>query len=250
MKKALAVTFAFGIAALSASAQVQLSAGSNYEQNFDSLASTSGTNTTVPWTNNVTLKGWYASSKAKGDYKSYRVSGGELNNGWIYSYGTNGANELSERAFGSIASGTPVVIAFGVRFKNDSDKTFSSISVSYTGEQWRNSTDNGADQTLAFSYRTGSSALTNVEPGITENWTAVKALDFTRLNYGGDATPLDGNAKDNRKELKEVALANVELKPGDELFLRWEDEDDAGQSDHGLAVDDLKVSFIEAKKNE
>ncbi|MBA4146545.1 MAG: hypothetical protein H0X66_00405 [Verrucomicrobia bacterium] len=245
MKNILTIGFALSIAIVSAHSQVLLSGGATYQQNFDSLASSVGTNTTVAWTNNTALKGWYASSKAKGDYKSYRVSGGEMNNGWIYSFGTNAANAISDRAFGSIASGTPEVIAFGVRFKNDTDKTMTKVLVSYNGEQWRNSTDNGADQTLTFAFRTASSTLTNAEPGITENWTPVKALDFTRLNYGGDAGPLDGNAKANRKEFTNVELAGVKLKPGEELFLRWEDVDDLGQSDHGLAVDDLKVSFTE-----
>jgi hypothetical protein len=78
-------------------AQILLSGGLTYSQNFDSLAS-STTTTTAPWVDNTTLSGWYASRAFTGGtstalgpyaYSSYRVSGGENNTGRIYSFGTN-----------------------------------------------------------------------------------------------------------------------------------------------------------------
>lgn len=232
-------------AVIAAQGQVLLSTGTPYVQNFDTLASSSAhTNASAPWTNNVTLAGWYARAQASSDYHSYRASGGEHRVNGIYSFGTNGAAPMTDRALGSIASSSPKTISFGVRFQNDTKNFITNIAVTYTGEQWRNSTDNGSEQTLRFSYKTGSSPMTN--PSDSSGWIPLSALNFIRLHYGGEAGPLDGNAPGNRKQFSNEQLPGVSLKPGDELFLRWEDVDDEGQNDHGLAIDDVTVSFTAA----
>ena len=85
-----------------AQAQVLLSGGLTYSQNFDSLAS-SMTGTTVPWTDNSTLVGWYASRAitASGGaygptaYTSYRVAPGTNNSGWVYSFGAARSREAA-----------------------------------------------------------------------------------------------------------------------------------------------------------
>lgn len=247
MRRVSAIIGLAAVTALAAHGQVLLSKGTSYTQNFDALASSGSS---APWTDNVTLPGWYAASQAMGNYGSCRVGGGENKNTGLYSFGTNGAGRISDRALGSIASTNPAVIAFGVRFKNDTARAMGDIMVSYTGEQWRNSTRNSSEQALAFWYRTSATPITNPEPGVTTNgWTAVTALDFTRLKCGGETGALDGNDSENRTKFSKVPLARLSLKPGHELFLRWVDVDDLGQSDHGLAVDDLTVSFAPAGPN-
>src|SRR3954471_7534869 len=114
MKKIFAVIGALSLLAVAANAQVLLSGGLSYSQNFDSLsnspAASSGT-----WTDNATpgLTGWYASrayvsgtTSAYGpfSYPTYRVGDGSANNGTLWSFGTIGA---SDRALGSLGSGTP-----------------------------------------------------------------------------------------------------------------------------------------------
>jgi len=257
MKKIIALIGTIGVIAVSAQAQILLSGGLTYSQNFDSLASTSGTTTTLPWTDNTTLLGWYASraqtaaTSAGGTYgpyayTSYRVGTGSANNGWIWDFGSLDA---TERAFGSIGSGTPRVQAYGVRIQNDTANLMDSVTISYTGEQWRNG-GNTTAQALKFTYRTSSTPITdpapfdqNVagnEPGV--GWTAFSALDFISPTVGATAAALDGNAAANRTLFSNVLLTGVSLNPGDEIFLRWYDIDDSG-SDHGFGVDDLTVSF-------
>jgi hypothetical protein len=114
-----------------ASAQVLFSAGP-YNQNFDSLANSGTANT---WTDNSTLPGWYASKTVAGAVTTYRADNGAGNAGAIYSFGATGS---SERALGSIASGTPGNFAYGVRFLNDTVQAVTNLSISYVGEQWRN----------------------------------------------------------------------------------------------------------------
>ena len=228
--------------------QILLSGGLTYSQDFNSLASSS-TGTTVPWADNTTLPGWYASRALTSStgaygpypYTSYRVAGGENNSGWIYSFGTNGVNPITERAFGSIASGTPATNAWGLRLQNNTADPLGNVTISYTGEQWRNG-GNANVQTMYFTYRTSSSPITDPTPGNESLWTAFATLNFDTPITGTTAMPLDGNAPGNYKVFSNVLLPGVTLNPGDEIFLRWYDINDPG-NDHGFGVDDFAVSF-------
>ena len=118
----------------SASAQILVSAGSPYTQNFDSLGSVSNA-----WTDSSTLPGWYASQSIGGPtVAGYRAGTGSSTAGALWSFGVAGVNPVTDRALGSVASGTPGNFAYGVRFQNDTAQAITNITISYTGEQWRN----------------------------------------------------------------------------------------------------------------
>ncbi len=218
--------------------------GGTYSQNFNSLANSSGT--TNAWTDNSTLPGWYASKTNGGTLvTTYRADSGTNNAGAIYSFGTNDANGITDRALGSIASGTPGALAYGVRFTNDTGSAQSNITVSYTGEQWRDANGSGAvTNTLAFSYQISSSPLTNSDAINSQTWTGFSALNFYSpvVDVGGGGMALDGNAVANRQVFSNITLTGAVVQPGQELFLRWRDINDPG-SDAGIAVDDLAVNF-------
>jgi uncharacterized protein len=235
---------------IATNAQVLLSGGITYSQNFDSLSNTPA-GTTYTWTDNTTpgVEGWYASrayvsgtTSAYGPfaYPTYRVGDGSANNGAVWSLGTIGA---TDRALGSISSGTPKTNAFGLRILNASASAIDNFLISYTGEQWRNG-GNTAIQTLGFSYKISSTAFTSpldvVLPGV-NGWVGFSALDFNSPITGATAATLDGNLAANRTVFSNVLLSGVTLNPGEELFLRWLDPDDSG-NDHGFGVDDFSVS--------
>jgi hypothetical protein len=241
--RALSIATVLACAALPAAAQVSIGSLTNYTQDFNALPSTSAnTNGSTKWANNTTLPGWYARAQASGDYSTVRVSAGENKNNGLYSFGSADTN-VTDRALGSIASKSPAVIAYGLRLKNDGTNALGNFTLAYTGEQWRISTPNAGEQKLTVAYRTSAAPLTNPEPGVDSGWTTVPELDFLRLNYKGGAAALDGNKSDNRTNFTAVALTGLIVKPGEELFLRWQDVDDADQNDHGLAIDDVKVNF-------
>ena len=257
MKRILVGFCALVAITLTSQAQILLSGGLTYSQDFDSLAS-STTTTTVPWADNATLPGWYAARAYTGGtstplgsypYTGYRVSGGENNSGWIFSYGTNGVNSITERALGSLGSGTPKTNAFGLRLKNDTTDTIGQITLSYMGEQWRLGQGNFSGNTLYFSYKTSSGALTDLAPNdanpAASSWTFVAAEYFTSpILAAATSDPvygaLDGNAPDNRQFIS--STFGLTLNPGDEIFLRWTDPDESG-NDMGLAVDDLTLTM-------
>lgn len=198
---------------------------SPYSQNFDSLAN-SGTN--IPWNDDSTISGWYSNRT------SYTAGTGSSNTGSLYSFGSTGS---TERALGSVASGSTNTIYYGARFVNNTSNTITGLNISYTGEQWRNG-GNTSPQTLDFQYQIGATSLTS------GNWLDFNALDFTSPVATATAGALDGNAAANRTTLSST-LGGLNVTPGQEIWLRWQDPNDAG-NDHGLGVDDFSISTVDA----
>ncbi len=198
--------------------------GTTYSQNFNSLANSG---TSISWTNDSTISGWYATTT------SYNAGNGSSNAGALYSFGSTSS---TERALGSVASGTTGTIYYGLHLQNNTDSVITQLRVSYTGEQWRNGA-NISPQKLNFSYQTGTT-LTSL---ITGTWTPVTSLDFTGPIALPIATPLDGNFATNTS-VKTSILINLAtpIAVGEEIILRWEDVDDSG-NDHGLGIDDVFV---------
>jgi endonuclease/exonuclease/phosphatase family metal-dependent hydrolase len=215
-----------------ANAQIPISAGA-YSNNFDALGSTGGA-----WVNNVTLPGWYA-KRGSADATNYLAGNGSSQTGGLYSFGGDGVNPSSDRALGSLASGSTTTIFFGVRFFNDTAATVSNITVSYTGEQWRSGNTN-TPQLLTFAWRVSATPITNLSAE--GNWSNFPALNFVSPNRSGASSALDGNAPTNRQVFSNVLLSGASVAPGEELVLRWQDTDDPG-TDNALAIDDLLVTF-------
>ena len=200
-----------------------LSLSSPYSQDFNTL-SNSGTGNT--WTNDSTLQGWYSTRS------TYNAGTGSSTTGALYSFGSSGS---TERALGSLASGNTSTIYYGVHFVNDTGSIVTSITVGYTGEQWRNGGNTTAHK-LDFSYQTGV-GLGDLAAG---TWTEVNELDFTGPIHTATPGALDGNDAANQIVFSSTAIT-LTLDPGEELMLRWMDLDDSSY-DHGLAIDDLSVT--------
>ncbi|MBW4557342.1 MAG: ExeM/NucH family extracellular endonuclease [Trichormus sp. ATA11-4-KO1] len=192
-----------------------------YLQDFNSLIS-SGTG--QPWEDTVTIPGWYATRT------TISAGTGSNNTGSLYSFGATGD---SDRALGSVASNATGTIFYGARFFNDTDATISALSVNYIGEQWRNG-GNTTPHKLDFAYQIGATDLTS------GTWIDVNSLDFTGPIATSSSGALDGNAGTNQVSLADT-ITDFSLAPGEEIWLRWEDVNNAG-TDHGLAIDDLQVS--------
>ena len=209
-------------------------------QNFDTLA-TSGT--TNAWTDDSTLAGWFAQfSATPTNPTTYRADSGGSNTGAIYSWGTGTA---TERAFGSIGSGTPGDIFWAIKLTNDTGSTITSLTVSYTGEQWRAGGCQPTPctplaQTADFQYQVANAAAITDANTPSTGWLDHNALDFTSPVTGtSTAAALDGNAAANRTALS--STVSVTVNPGQEVWLRWSDINHAN-NDHGLSVDDFSVT--------
>jgi hypothetical protein len=239
---------AVGLALTSPPVSAQVLMGScngTYSQNFNGIyIYKAGYNS---WTNNVSLLGWFASASntaatvvgdASGATNIFSAAG-VPNTGAFYCFTNTGMTDL---AIGSILSGTPVNIAYGVSFTNDTGHALSNFVVSYTGEQWRNG-GNTSPQPLAFFYKVDGVAITNADATntLSTGWTPVTSLNFVSPIATATAAALDGNAAANRTALS-ASISGLVVLAGQGIFLRWLDINDAG-NDHGLAIDDLTVTF-------
>jgi hypothetical protein len=202
-----------------------------YSQNFNSLANTG---TGIPWTDNSTIPGWYSTRT------TYNAANGSSNAGALYSFGTTAT---TERALGSVGSGSTGTVFYGARFVNNTGTTISAIKVTYTGEQWRNG-GNVSTQTVNFAYQSSASSLTSLTAG---TWTNVPNLNFTSPTVGAIAATLDGNAGANSAGIV-YTITGLSIPANHEIMIRWEDIDHSG-SDHGLGIDNFIIEANPADLN-
>jgi hypothetical protein len=218
--------------------QINISNSGNYSQNFNSLLSTGSVNDFI---DNSTIPSWY--SQRTGTNISYAASDGGSLTGNLYSYGTTGSNE---RAIGSIGSNNTASggnFAHGIQFHNTSNLPASHFTFSYTLEQWRKSNVT-EPQTITFWYKKSTSPITLLNPGINSTWTSYTLLNATSpINDGLSATALNGNLAQNQVTLSNVLIEGLEVLPGEYIMFKWDDIDHPG-ADHGLAIDDVSISWL------
>jgi hypothetical protein len=116
----LALLFVFLFAAV-ANAQAGFGGGT-YNQDFDSLATSGTTNSSLP-------SGWALTEAGGGarDNEQYGADNGGSTTGDVYSYGTTSS---TERAFGELTSGS-LQGTIGVQFKNNTGKTIGILTIAY-----------------------------------------------------------------------------------------------------------------------
>jgi hypothetical protein len=214
--------------------QVNIVTSGNYTQDFNTLANTG----TPAWVDNSTIANWY--SQRTGTGTTYASNTGTTTAGNLYSFGAVAPS--TERALGSIGSGNAAAGSFahGLLLRNTSGTTITNLSVAYTGEQWRR--ENVAAQTITFWYRISSSPITALTPNNNTGWTSVTVLNYSSPQNLAAVGALDGNLAANRVVVPSTAIPSLSLASGDYIMLKWEDPDHTG-SDHGLAIDDLNVSW-------
>src|SRR5262252_9049915 len=153
----LAAALAAGIARLGAdgasgSGSVAISDSTPIVQNFDTLS-----NSTTP--SNVLPTGWYLAELGTGAAADgqYVVGTGSSNAGGAYSFG---AASATDRALGSVGSGTVTPIQYGAQFTNNTGAVITSVTLSYFGEMWRRGTATTGAEGLTFALSTDATSLT------------------------------------------------------------------------------------------
>jgi hypothetical protein len=232
--------------------------GGTYSQNFDSLPNTpqnsSLGSTPTGWTDdnaapsagNFSIPGWYLfhpTTQTEGGFSGnqrMRIGAGTANTGAFMSFGASGA---TERALGILNSNTLAPagtgMAFlGARFTNNAGYPLTQLTVTYTGEQWR---DGGAAtpnaQSLSFGYMVNAPNIQDA------GFTSAPALDFTSpvIANTGSGAAVDGNTAGS--QLITATISGIDWQPGQDLWIRWADLNDSG-NDHGLSVDNFEFSAI------
>lgn len=204
------------------SAQVVItSTATAYTQNFNTLI-TSGTSSTLP-------AGWKLLETGTNANTTLAADAGSSSTGNTYSYGTGTA---TDRAFGGLRSGS-LIPSIGVQIRNSTGSTITSLTISYTGEEWRCGTTGRADQ-LDFQYSLNATSLS------TGTWTDHNALDFASPSTTSTGAK-DGNAAANRTA-KSTIITGLSIANNAIFWLRWNDLDASG-ADDGLSVDDFSIQL-------
>lgn len=222
--------------------------GVTYSQDFDAMPASFSPNPLTftgsgpffldadsPGTPNVNfgLTGWQIFRNAGTNANLlFRADDGGSNSGSANNYGVAGVNPATDRALGSLASGSNSA-AYGVTFKNDTTNFYDSFTIEFNQEQWRRGSTTA--ELVSFSFRVGAA---NINDG---TFTAATQADLTSVpGIPVNAGKLDGNDKANRLARSETITGAV-WGPGELLTIRWVDADNAG-ADDGLAIDDFKFT--------
>jgi hypothetical protein len=195
--------------------------GVNYDQNFNTLAST-GSSSTLP-------TGWILleSGSSSANNGLYAAGTGSSNAGDTYSFGSSGS---TDRALGGLRSGT-LLPTIGASFTNNTGSAISALQIQYQGEQWRLGTANRGSDRLDFQISHNATALNN---GV---WIDVDALDFTGPINTGTLGALIGN---NNAVTITYEIQGLNIANGQTFFIRWTDVDVSG-ADDGLSIDNFSL---------
>ena len=215
----------------------------SYNQDFNSLAASGTANA---WENDKTILGWHLFRQPASTpiaITAYNADTGASNSGSFYSYGSV---DNSDRALGGLASGgtyfgAPASAAVAgwitLSLKNQSSSNISSLTIGFSGEQWRNG-GNAETQSMLMEYGYG----TNFSDVTTWNKPGSSFKNFTSPIANTTAAAVDGNSAGKVSSLGgNLDLTATPWTPGSNLWLRWIDNNDAS-NDHGLAIDDVSIT--------
>jgi hypothetical protein len=203
-----------------------------YNETFNSLGNLYSTTydfSTLP-------KAWFARENGSNAETTYRASFGDYSAGNIYSF----SDSLStERAFGSIGSGSLSESNYGSAWINTTGQVINNVEISYTGEMWRqgNTSRSTGPDTLHFSYAVNAADIQ------TGNYLNYDFMSFyTPVLTGNLNTATDGN-NPTFQSYKTSVLGNLNLQPNDTLWVRWTDANSSSYDD-GLAIDDFSLAAL------
>ncbi|MSU59926.1 MAG: PKD domain-containing protein, partial [Pedosphaera sp.] len=194
--------------------------GVPYSENFDSMGASG---TTTPF-------GWYVGTGSGAISGTTVTAGtGSSSSGGNYNFGSSGS---TDRALGSLASSAGAR-ATEVRFINVSGLNIVSLTISYTGEQWRVGGNGSANNDLVLNYSTNGTSFTALGAG----------YNFNTPVDSGSSGALDGNAVANRDTgIGGTFSPAAAITNGQIFYLRWVDVDNTS-SDHAMGIEDLTITF-------
>jgi len=206
-----------------------------YTQDFNTLPRTGtsaelGVNAFIP-------DGWTVGRSIAGS--TININNGSSNTGGLYSYG---ATNSTDRALGAIAAEKVGEFTYNLLLQNTSGRTITALDLAFVAEQWRVGSINTDVQRLLFTYAIAEypSSFNLAVKLNTPGWTTVPSLQFNSPVNKRTAGPVDGSLPENRKEFNYTFPEAIP--DGYYVMLRWYDPDEL-QQDHGLAIDDVQVSW-------
>lgn len=203
-------------------AQIGLTNGVAYMQNFDGLG-TGNVTTTNLGSHHNSLAGWWFHETGSGANATMTAGNGSSATGDSYNFGATGGGN---RKLGALLSGT-VQSRYGAMFTNASAVAITNLSIAYTGVTWRIGAANRADR-LDFQYSLNATWVGDTAAA----WVDVDALDYT--NDPVATAPQSGSELQSR--FVSNVIAGLNIAPGNRIWIRWVDFDASG-ADDGTGID-------------
>ncbi len=152
-----------------------------------------------------------------------------------YNFGVEGANSVTDRALGSLASASTQPDT-EIDLTNNTGFDFTQFIVMYDGEQWRSGGANSVPNTLTLQISLTGAANSWVDLGA--------AFNFTSPINGQAPGALDGNLAANRvSNIGGMYTSASLIVNGSTFFLRFADPDDTS-ADNGIAVDNFSFQVV------
>ena len=258
MTKPLSITCVALLSVFTSAAQAQLLFdGSSYSQNFNSLPTgdSSGSNDNFAWNNDIsdgsnnTISDWYFSTSNKNfddsdDGRALAPTGDTSRAGTdrILSFGATGTT--TDRSMGLRAQGfntAPDGAAFGLRLRNNSGGTLTSLEISFTAQQWFQESSAGSLDFYYYDVNGVDSSFTGLRNEgadpmeITTNGTLVSQLSYTAPQTGSDSI-IDGTLGANSSALSHT-ITGLSWENGDDFWVVWNKDTNTS----ALAIDNLSI---------
>ncbi|OSZ80023.1 hypothetical protein CAP36_01800 [Chitinophagaceae bacterium IBVUCB2] len=201
-----------------------------YTQDFSSLGTSDITLAGGDLNNHSPfLNGWFFSESGTIQNNIITANDGSATTGDTYNFGTIAA---ADRTLGGLQSGA-LVPSYGFYFTNNNGNTITSLTINYTGEQWRLGTAGRLDK-LDFQYSLNATSMT------TGLWVNVDALDFTAPVITSPTGALNGNLASNKTAISSTIIGLI-IPNGATCFIRWLDFNATGAED-GTGIDDFSLT--------
>ena len=188
-----------------------------YVQDFNTLASTGSTSSTLP-------ANWLFSEVGSNNNTTYSIGTGSSGTGDTFSFGLV---SNSDRALGGLASNS-LQTSFGLRLVNNTGIVITELVIAYKGETWRIGATNAIDR-LDFQYSLDATSLSN------GSW-----VDFDNLDYSNTAQATTASGSQIQSSNISNTITGIGIANGAEFWIRWVDVNITG-SDNGLAIDDFSI---------
>lgn len=188
--------------------------------------------------NMTNMPGWYGAGSVASHFGAHQ---GDWTKGGVIDFGTlssvNPTSGETNRALGLLSTSTSGSSAFGLRLINHSTNTLGSITLSYTGELWRNQT---VSNDIVFSYYIDADGTNGFVPS-TNTAVAVPSLNVSFNTNAGGILTVDGSQPGNQISLGMTNMAIANWPSNAALWLVWQQLNSQGGA-QGLAIDNLRFS--------
>ncbi|MGO8698670.1 MAG: CotH kinase family protein [Limisphaerales bacterium] len=182
-----------------------------------------------------TMPGWFGLASLT---SKLGASEGDQSTGGIISFGlTNSPSASANRALGLLATSSTGPTAFGLCLVNGTGSILNQMTLSFTGELWRQS---AVAKQLSFGYLIDLTGTNGFPTNLTASL-PVLDVSFPTASEDKIPVPVDGTASASQVSLSVTGQAITNWPPGAALWLVWSMADTSSKG-QGLAIDNLAFS--------